>query len=44
MREGIIPGSMNIPQCDVPLNLDKIPRDKPIYVLCREGQRAYNVV
>lgn len=42
--EGFIPNGVVIPQCDILHRLNEIPKDKPVYVLCREGARAYNVV
>ena len=34
---------INIPMSEIRQNLDKISKDKNIYVHCRSGQRSYNV-
>lgn len=44
MREGFVPGSINIQHCDLRQNLHLLPKNKPIYVICREGKFAYNAV
>lgn len=41
--EGFIPNAHVIPQCDILSRINEIPKNKKIYVLCREGARAYNV-
>ena len=38
---GMIEGAVNIPLDTLRENLDKLPRDKPIYVNCHSGQRSY---
>ncbi|MDU5100354.1 MAG: rhodanese-like domain-containing protein [Peptoniphilus grossensis] len=40
---GTIKGSVHIPMMTVPNNLNKIPRDREIYILCRSGRRSYEV-
>lgn len=40
---GTIKGSVHIPMMMVPNNLNKIPRDREIYILCRSGRRSYEV-
>ena len=43
-EEGHIPGAVNIPIRTVAANLDKIPTDRQIYVYCRTGFRAGEVL
>ena len=38
---GMIEGAVNIPLDTLRENLDKLPKDKPIYVNCHSGQRSY---
>ena len=38
---GAIAGAVNIPLDDIRSNLQKIPRDKPVYVYCAVGLRGY---
>ena len=38
---GMIEGAVNIPLDSLRENLDKLPKDKPIYVNCHSGQRSY---
>ena len=40
---GTIKGAVHIPMMMVPNNLNKIPRDREIYILCRSGRRSYEV-
>lgn len=39
-----IKGVKNIPFSEIRQRLDEIPKDEPVYVHCRSGQRSYNVV
>ncbi len=39
-----IKGAINIPLSEFRERLDEIPKDKPVYMHCRSGQRSYNVV
>lgn len=41
---GHIKGAINLPLSQLRSRLDELPRDKPIYVHCRSGQRSYNAV
>ena len=41
---GHIKGSINIPLSELRDRTDEIPRDKPVYIHCRTGQRSYNAV
>ena len=44
LREmGTIKGAVHIPMMTVPNNLNKIPKDREIYILCRSGIRSYEV-
>ena len=40
---GTIKGAVHIPMMTVPNNLNKIPKDREIYILCRSGIRSYDV-
>ena len=37
-----IEGSINVPLDDLRKRIDELPRDRPIVVVCRHGQTAYN--
>lgn len=37
-----VKGAVNIPLSQLRRRLDEIPRDRPIYLHCRTGQRSYN--
>ncbi len=39
---GHIKGAINIPLSELRKRIDEIPRDKPVYLHCRTGQRSYN--
>lgn len=44
LREtGTIKGALHIPMMMVPNKLNKIPKDREIYILCRSGRRSYEV-
>ena len=43
-EEGHIKGALNIPLSELRKTISKIPRDKPVYLHCRTGQRSYNAV
>jgi rhodanese-related sulfurtransferase len=38
-----IEGSVNIPMNTIPANLDKLPKDKPLVVMCHMGGRSAQV-
>jgi hydroxyacylglutathione hydrolase len=38
--EGHIPGAINIPQSDLATRLEEIPKDRPVYTVCRSGMRS----
>ena len=40
---GTIKGALHIPMMTVPNSLNKIPRDREIFILCRSGRRSYEV-
>lgn len=40
-QKGAIEGFMNIPLDELRQNLDRIPKDKPVYVHCLSGLRSY---
>lgn len=40
---GTIKGAVHIPMMTVPNSLNKIPKDREIYILCRSGRRSYEV-
>lgn len=41
---GHIKGASNIPLSELRKRINEIPKDKPVYVHCRSGQRSYNAV
>ncbi len=41
LATGLLEGSTNIPLGQIRTNLDKLPKDKTIYVYCQVGQRGY---
>lgn len=41
---GHIKGALNIPLSELRERTEEIPRDKPVYIHCRSGQRSYNAV
>lgn len=41
---GHIKGGTNIPLSEIRERISEIPRDKPVYIHCRSGQRSYNAV
>jgi rhodanese-related sulfurtransferase len=43
-EEGHIKGAVNIPLSELRERTDEIPKDKPVYIHCRTGQRSYNAV
>ncbi len=40
---GTIKGSVHLPMMMVPNSLNKIPKGREIYILCRSGRRSYEV-
>ncbi|RPJ95319.1 pyridine nucleotide-disulfide oxidoreductase [Rummeliibacillus sp. TYF005] len=43
-ENGHLKGSVNIPLSELRDRMDEIPKDVPVYVHCRSGQRSYNAV
>lgn len=41
VARGVIDGFINIPLDELRENIDKIPKDKPVYVHCHSGLRSY---
>lgn len=41
---GHIQGAINIPLSELRERMNEIPKDKPVYLHCRTGQRSYNAV
>ncbi len=41
-KRGHIKGAINIPLSELRKRTDEIPKDKPVYLHCRTGQRSYN--
>lgn len=41
-ERGHIKGAINIPLSELRNRIKEIPRDKPVYLHCRTGQRSYN--
>jgi rhodanese-related sulfurtransferase len=40
---GHVPGAVHLPMHLVPLRLDEIPKDRPVYVICATGNRSWQV-
>ncbi len=43
-QAGHVPGATLIPLHLVPLRMDEIPQDKPVYVICHSGGRSAQAV
>ncbi|MEH7378934.1 FAD-dependent oxidoreductase [Bacillus sp. JJ1533] len=43
-RAGHLKNAVNIPLSEFRQRLDEIPKDQPVYIHCRSGQRSYNMV
>jgi hydroxyacylglutathione hydrolase len=37
---GHLPGAVNLPQCDLASQLDDLPRDRPLWMVCQTGLRS----
>src|SRR5207248_2333284 len=37
---GHVPGAINLPQADLASQLDQVPRDRPVFVICQSGPRS----
>lgn len=44
LAAGVVRGSINIPLSQLRTRMDEIPKDRPVHVYCRSGQRSYNAV
>jgi len=44
LTAGVVKGSINIPLSALRSRVDEIPKEHPVYVHCRSGQRSYNAV
>ena len=44
MEYGKIKGSISIPLSELRDRMSEIPKDRPVYLHCRTGQRSYNAV
>lgn len=42
-RQVRMPGALHIPMNTVPEQLDRLPKDRPIVVVCAHGNRSYGV-
>ena len=38
--QGHVPGAVSLPQAELATRLDEIPRDRPVYTICRSGGRS----
>ena len=43
-ENGHLINAVNIPLSELRERMDEIPKDVPVYVHCRSGQRSYNAV
>lgn len=43
-NRGHLINAINIPLSEFRERLDEIPKDRPVYIHCRSGQRSYNMV
>lgn len=41
---GHLKGAANLPLSELRQRMDEIPRDRPVYLHCRSGQRSYNAI
>lgn len=37
---GHVPGAIRVPQAELALHVEGLPRDRPVYVICRAGTRS----
>lgn len=44
IQNGHVKGALNIPLSQLRERLNEVPKDVPVYVYCRSGQRSYNAV
>lgn len=43
-KRGHVKGSINIPLSEFRERMSEIPKDEPVYLMCRTGQRSYNAI
>ncbi|GGB55298.1 rhodanese-like domain-containing protein [Deinococcus soli (ex Cha et al. 2016)] len=39
-REGHVPGATLLPLADLGARMNEVPKDRPVYVICRSGNRS----
>ncbi|GGS01271.1 rhodanese-like domain-containing protein [Deinococcus sedimenti] len=39
-REGHVPGAALLPLADLGTRMNEVPKDRPVYVICRSGNRS----
>lgn len=39
-REGHVPGAALLPLADLGARMNEVPKDRPVYVICRSGSRS----
>jgi rhodanese-related sulfurtransferase len=44
LRQSKVARAMHIPMDDIPAALDRIPKDKPVVIMCHVGERSAQVV
>ncbi|BCT74259.1 sulfurtransferase [Sinomonas cyclohexanicum] len=43
VAEGMVPGARHIPMGQIPSRLDELDKARPVYVVCRSGNRSGRV-
>lgn len=44
VAQGKLAQAIHIPMNDIPDSLDQVPRDKPVVIMCRSGNRSDQVI
>ena len=39
-RPGHVPGALNVPLSLLPVRMNELPKDRPVYVICQAGGRS----
>ena len=39
-RPGHVPGAINLPLSLLPVRMEELPKDRPVYVICQSGGRS----